>query len=340
MNPSKIKKGSANSKHIVLTLKINSQLDPYNTEDDNISLENDIEVNLVKSFGHLCCISRRPPVFYLDSGAGTHICNNKAYMKDLKPIEENNRVTLHSADGGKFTAEEMGLIAFENINLSQVSYIPYLPFNLISVGQLDEDDLLISIVDGQFQIIDLQNCRVVGEGYRDSENKDYVVRSISWVHPDREIQSEQFEADEEDDVAATDPEKDGDYEKWIIDSMCAAHLTGRKDVLKKIKRCEQVFTSPKDRIMTTHSGVLRIKNLKLPKVLYSPDIKQNLISVGSLDGEGYRFAFHHGKCGIVCEGTLKHCGSGTRNKKKNMYYLDEFIPEKTLNTNRKRKKRR
>lgn len=362
--PFQMEVGSANSKHLILAQNINTHLDPYiicndNTEDGCAILGTDCkkieilsfsEENLVKRF-ELCCISKRGPLFHLDSGASFHICNDKTYMQNMRSIPPEKRIELRTADGQTLIPEEMGTIRFQNINLSQVMYIPLLQFNVISVGQLDKQGLLISVGGGQFLIIDVQNSIIIGEGYKDTKRNDYIFRGINWVKPDPEDKSE-LSIFKDIDPAATHCEKesdldepsdkehsvkDEDYDSWIIDSCSAIHLTGRKDLLTNIRHCQKNFHGPKSVISCTQMGDVKTVNLHLLKVMYSSVTSKNLLSVAILDSEGYRFIFYGGKCGIVCKGTLQECGSGTRDDTNNLYYLHEFIPEKGVpNTKRKR----
>ncbi|CAM0952472.1 unnamed protein product [Alopecurus aequalis] len=358
-------RSNAHSKHLLLAVKINTLLDPYMLSNDNTGGATTIpeavckqheflsfsEANLVKRF-ELCCISKRAPHFHLDSGASFHVCNNRDYMKNLKPIPAEKRIELKTADGQTFVPEEIGTLRFQNINLSQVMLIPLSEFNVISVGQLDEESLLISVAGGQFLVIDVQNSIIIGEGYKDTKSNDYIFRGINWEKPDPEDTSDQnllFEdiepaetdsekdTDYEVDPNSSDKEKDEDYNKWVIDSCSACHLTGRKDLLTNIRSSKEAFRGPKSVISCTHSGIVKIENLHLSKVMYSPKARKNLVSVPILEGEGYRFTFYAGKCGIVCKGTLKECGFGIKDKRNNLYYLTEFIPEKgAVSTKRKR----
>jgi hypothetical protein len=107
-------------------------------------------------------------------------------MKNLKPIPKEEQEPIFLVDDVECIAEEIGSVASENINLSQVLYIPDIAFSVFSVGQLDQQGLLISISSSLFQITDVDNAIIIGEGYTDTQCKDYVVRGINWVQPDPE----------------------------------------------------------------------------------------------------------------------------------------------------------
>ncbi|XP_044398305.1 meiosis-specific protein PAIR2 [Triticum aestivum] len=326
--PLQMEVGGANKEDPVLALKIN-------TEDSNISLITNskqpeclsrCEESLVRRF-ELCCISKRRPMFHLDSGASFHICNNKSYMKNLKPIPKEEQEPVFLADEVECVAEEIGSVAFENINLSQVLYIPDIAFSVFSVGQLDQQGLLISITSSLFQITDVDNAIIIGEGYTDTQCKDCVFRGINWVQPDPEPEE----------IAGVNlPRKQG-YEGWVFDTCSACHMTCKKELLANIRPCKEVYQTPKGTISSTHSGDIKTENLNLSKVLYSPKATRNLISVPLLEKEGYRFTFYRGKCGIVFKGALRQCGSGAEDPRDNLYYLVEFNSKKNiLNTKRRR----
>lgn len=281
-------------------------------EDDN---------DLAQSFGRLCCISERAPILLIDSGASHHICCDGSYITDMINISKKKQVELTTADGGKFKAKEEGVIDIGSIRLSQVRYIPEMKFNVVSIGYLDKQGLLISIVNSQIFIIDVSKGIHVGEGYRHRKNNDYILKAMKWmVQNDVELQ-----------------QKDDDSESWIIDSCCASHMAGNLAMITDPKPFRKEFYTPYGSMVSSHIGSVRTPNVQLSGVLYCPDNPNNLISVGLLDSQGHRFVFFGGMCTIVCKETLEEVGCGMLHDSSLLYHLQR-LQTKNVNSKGKRKK--
>jgi hypothetical protein len=116
----------------------------------------------------------------LDSGATHHICNDEAIMRNLREVKKEDRLYVYSAGGKELSAERMGCIDLKNFSLNPVGLIPSMQFNVVSVGQLANQGLMICCGNGQFSVYDMTRARIVGEGYLDNIQNEYVFRTLKW----------------------------------------------------------------------------------------------------------------------------------------------------------------
>lgn len=280
--------------------------------------------DLIQSFGRLCCISQRAPTLLLDSAATHHIFCDKSYMTKMKKISKDKRIELSAADGAKFKAKKTGSIDIGNIHLSQVRYIPEMKFNLVSIGYLDKQGLLITIVNSEIFVTDVSRAILIGEGYRHRKNNDYVLKAMKGKVENEEVELQWKESEND------------DSESWVIDTCCASHMAGSLDALTNPKPFRKEFSTPHATMTASHKGSVRTANVKLSNVLYCPANTNNLISVGVLDSQGYRFTFYKGLCTIVCKDTLEEVGRGMLQDNNLLYYL-QTLHTKNMIPKRKRK---
>lgn len=122
---------------------------------------------------------------------------------------------------------------------------------------------------------------------------------------------------EVDALAVTDQDS---RDKWVIDSGCSYHMTSRREWFVEFSEVAggQVLLADDRSVSVQGIGSIRI-NAKggtvknLTKVRYVPNLKRNLISVSSLDMQGFRQEGGEGKTSfykngkLALQGTL--CGS-------------------------------
>lgn len=108
------------------------------------------------------------------------MCNDEAIMRNLREVNQEDRLTVFSSDGKEISAERMGSIDLKNFSLNPVGLIPSMNFNVVSVGQLANQGLMICCGNGQFSIYDVTEAQIVGEGYLDSKENEYVFRTLKW----------------------------------------------------------------------------------------------------------------------------------------------------------------
>lgn len=136
----------------------------------------------------------------LDSGTTHHICNDEAIMRNLREVKKEDRLSVYSSDDKELCAERMGCIDLKNFSLNPVGLIPSMKFNVVSVGQLANQGLMICCGNGQFSVYDMKEGKIVGEGYLDIKLNEYLFRTLKWL-PEAEklIEISKNDTHEEDD---------------------------------------------------------------------------------------------------------------------------------------------
>lgn len=133
-----------------------------------------------RRFGYVLCTSQKKFKFMLDSGATHHICYDEAIMRNLREVKKEDRLSVYSSGGKELSAERMGCIDLKNFSLNPVGLIPSMQFNVVSVGQLANQGLMICCGNSQFSIYDMTESKIVGEGYLDNKLNEYVFRTLKW----------------------------------------------------------------------------------------------------------------------------------------------------------------
>ncbi|KAM2636752.1 hypothetical protein EV1_021345 [Malus domestica] len=84
--------------------------------------------------------------------------------------------------------------------------------------------------------------------------------------------------------------------KWVLDTGCTHHMTPHKDWFSSLKEFDGgvVFTGDDNPCTTKGIGIVRLKLhdgmvKELTCVRYVPNLKKNLISLGTLESKGFRF---------------------------------------------------
>ncbi|GJX27363.1 transposable element [Tanacetum coccineum] len=82
-------------------------------------------------------------------------------------------------------------------------------------------------------------------------------------------------------------------EIWLLDSACSHHITPHREWFSNFEEHEEVVYTADETPLTTHGiGSVRLQNedgtiVTLKGVRYSPKLKKNLISVGTLESKGF-----------------------------------------------------
>jgi gag-polypeptide of LTR copia-type len=117
-----------------------------------------------------------PPIFVFDSGATTHVVNNRNCLSDIKKTTEVDMAT--AIKGQKSTIRERGSVRLnDNWTLKDVAYVPNASSNLISEGRLCDAQFAI-YKDSDFLRVTVKNTnRTVLEGIR--VNRLWVLPTTS-----------------------------------------------------------------------------------------------------------------------------------------------------------------
>ncbi|GKD39364.1 retrovirus-related pol polyprotein from transposon TNT 1-94, partial [Tanacetum coccineum] len=94
--------------------------------------------------------------------------------------------------------------------------------------------------------------------------------------------------------------------KWIMDSGGSYHLTPRRDFLFDFKEFDggMVLLGDNKACAIRGTGKVRVQmkdgsSFVLENVSYIPELKRNLISLGTLDREGYTVKLHNGRVKVI-----------------------------------------
>ena len=86
-------------------------------------------------------------IWYIDSGASSHMTGHKRFFKDLQVVGTGIHVEL--GDVARYQAQGVGIVSFERksgkpLSFADVLYVPGLTKNLISVSTLEDNGYQVS----------------------------------------------------------------------------------------------------------------------------------------------------------------------------------------------------
>nr|GEW32659.1 retrovirus-related Pol polyprotein from transposon TNT 1-94 [Tanacetum cinerariifolium] len=97
--------------------------------------------------------------------------------------------------------------------------------------------------------------------------------------------------DEESDLSLATSSSRNDSEIWLLDFACSHHITPHREWFSNFEEHEEVVYTTDETPLTTHGiGSVRLQNedetiVTLKGIRYSPKLKKNLISVGTLESK-------------------------------------------------------
>ncbi|KAF8377349.1 hypothetical protein HHK36_030726 [Tetracentron sinense] len=107
--------------------------------------------------------------WYFDSGASNHMTGTASYLHNVKSYKGNQIIS--TADGAQLPISSVGSLSFSpsphrQFTLIDVFHVPKLSANLISVGQLVQNQCLVIFFPDCCFVHDLATGKVVGRGRR------------------------------------------------------------------------------------------------------------------------------------------------------------------------------
>ncbi|GJT67640.1 retrotransposon protein, putative, ty1-copia subclass [Tanacetum coccineum] len=85
---------------------------------------------------------------------------------------------------------------------------------------------------------------------------------------------------------------------WIMDSGCSYHMTPKLDIFFDFLECDRGSVLLGDNRECKNRGIGKVR-VQLKDVRYIPELKRNLISLGTLEKEGYIVKLHSGKVKVI-----------------------------------------
>ena len=111
--------------------------------------------------------------------------------------------------------------------------------------------------------------------------------------------------DEESDLSLATSSTKNASDVWLLDSACSHHITPHREWFSNFEEHEEVVYTADETPLTTHGiGSVRLQNedgtiVTLKGVRYSPKLKKNLISVGTLEYKGFEVRAKDGVMKII-----------------------------------------
>ena len=134
--------------------------------------------------------SSSPGPWVFDSGATNHINGNKSLFSSLSSTNPLPSVTL--AGGSRVSSHGIGTVKlFTSLTIDNVLYVPWSPFNLLSISRLTRSlDYVVSFINNFVCLQDQSSKQVIGTGYeshglyhlRPSTHIGAVMESPSLIH--------------------------------------------------------------------------------------------------------------------------------------------------------------
>ena len=100
----------------------------------------------------------------LDSGASFHVTSDRSQLVACKPV--NDDASIQTADGTSCPITHQGSLSGSNFSVPNVSFVPQLSMNLLSVGQVTDHNCFVGFDDTSCFIQDRRNGNVIGTGHR------------------------------------------------------------------------------------------------------------------------------------------------------------------------------
>jgi hypothetical protein len=116
--------------------------------------------------------------WYLDSSASFHMTPHSTYLSALRPSYRH--CTVHTVDGFPLSVAGQGMLCSNSFHVPDVSLVPDLTMQLMSVGQITNHDCRV-ILDPNFCYIeDRRTSHLVGTGpwRRDSQR----LWKLDWLY--------------------------------------------------------------------------------------------------------------------------------------------------------------
>ena len=100
----------------------------------------------------------------LDSGASFHVTSDRSQLVACKPV--NDDASIQTADGTSCHITHQGSLSSSKFSIPNVSFVPQLSMNLLSVGQVTDHNCFVGFDDTSCFIQDRRSGAVIGTGHR------------------------------------------------------------------------------------------------------------------------------------------------------------------------------
>ncbi|XP_021320482.1 uncharacterized protein LOC110436960 [Sorghum bicolor] len=105
-----------------------------------------------------------PSSWVLDSGASFHVTSDQSQLVACKPVTDGT--SIQTGDGTSCHITHQGSLCNNYFSVPNVSYVPQLSMNLLSVGQVTDQTFFVGFDDSSCFIQDRRSGKVIGTGHR------------------------------------------------------------------------------------------------------------------------------------------------------------------------------
>jgi len=114
----------------------------------------------------------------LDSSASFHVTSDKPQLVNCQAV--HNGASVQTADGTSCPITSHGSLSTPHFSVPNVSFVPQLSMNLLSVGQITDQNCFIGFYDSSCFVQDRRTGRVIGTGHcRRGSSSLYVLDTLS-----------------------------------------------------------------------------------------------------------------------------------------------------------------
>ncbi|CAN1141195.1 Retrovirus-related Pol polyprotein from transposon TNT 1-94 [Linum perenne] len=106
--------------------------------------------------------------WFLDSASFNHMTGNSSLFRSYRPA--TSKMDVQVANGQRLVVSGIGDVAAGSIVLRNTLHVPSLVPNLVSVGQLVDDNCIVSFSPYGCSVQDLNTRKVIGRGRKDGRN--------------------------------------------------------------------------------------------------------------------------------------------------------------------------
>uniref|UniRef100_A0A0E0MI57 Retrovirus-related Pol polyprotein from transposon TNT 1-94-like beta-barrel domain-containing protein n=1 Tax=Oryza punctata TaxID=4537 RepID=A0A0E0MI57_ORYPU len=256
--------------------------------------------------------------WYIATAATNHMTHDKNLISDLKPITDGRNI-IADGNGAGLKVQGRGAVNTDTVVLpSDVWYVPEINENLVSVGQLTELGLDISIGRGVCTITRGSDGSVVGKAHRSGAVYEVEFLKHFLSSPPRAharaaashsrrlalatatatfaISSEMASYP----VFQVSPEEAAKG-KWYMATTATNHMTCDQSLISNLKPVtSRVVGGGNSAGLKVHgSGAVNTEMVVIPDVWHVPGINANLISVAQLSLLGLNISFGRGVCTVT-----------------------------------------
>ena len=101
---------------------------------------------------------------FLIQEASFHVTSDRSQLVACKPV--NDDASIQTADGTSCHITHQGSLSSSKFSIPNVSFVPQLSMNLLSVGQVTDHNCFVGFDDTSCFIQDRRSGAVIGTGHR------------------------------------------------------------------------------------------------------------------------------------------------------------------------------